>query len=427
MRSARRLGPVIGAMRNFTPDEEEEEQAEDKIKADPADEREDDVAVGHHFAVAVARVENAVNDPRLAAELGGHPAERVGDVGKRKRQHQHPEQGAVGVELAAPALEGRAGHDEDEDRAQRDHEVERVVEELDVVGPQVGIIFVEPVHVALERAVGEEAQDAGNLDRVVEPAILHIGFPDHGDAGHLASDEFPLHRGKRDGLVGAHHLRLLVAGRKGDEQRGDKARKRAAAQEQRGLLLVSATQLVECADGCDDERAGDDGGNLVVGELNERPVIEHERAEVLDRQRAVRLLHVAGRVLHERIRDDDEIAREPAPQRDGHRGDEMINRAEPLLAEDEDAEEGAFQEEREHALHRQGLADHAPGNAGEARPVRAELEFHRDAGDDADGKINGEDFCPETSGAVVSLLAGAQRAPFPIDHEPRQTHRQLWE
>ena len=41
------------------------------------------------------------------------------------------------------------------------------------------------------------------------------------------------------------------------------------------------------------------------------------------------------------------------------------------------------------------------GVAGEARPVGAELELHGDAGDDAEGEVDGEDAGPEARAIVV--------------------------
>ena len=82
-----------------------------------------------------------------------------------------------------------------------------------------------------------------------------------------------------------------------------------------------------------------------------------------------------------------------------------------LLAEEEDAEEGGFEEEGERALHRQRLRDHVARVGREARPVRAELELHRDAGHDAQHEGDGEDARPEARRAViVSLFARAGRA-----------------
>ena len=85
-------------------------------------------------------------------------------------------------------------------------------------------------------------------------------------------------------------------------------------------------------------------------------------------------------------------------------------RREPLLAEEEEAEERRLGEEGEHALERQRQADDAAGVAGEARPVGAELELHRHAGDDADGEVDAEDARQEARDVVPARVAGAQRA-----------------
>jgi hypothetical protein len=62
-----------------------------------------------------------------------------------------------------------------------------------------------------------------------------------------------------------------------------------------------------------------------------------------------------------------------------------------LFAEQEQAQETRFQEEREHAFHGQRLPDHAAGGFRKARPVGAELKLHGDAGDHAHGEVDGED------------------------------------
>src|SRR5438128_1964612 len=66
--------------------------------------REDRVTVANDLAVTVARVKQSVDQPRLPAELGRHPTERVGDVGIRKRQHQNPKQQTTRVESSTPIL-----------------------------------------------------------------------------------------------------------------------------------------------------------------------------------------------------------------------------------------------------------------------------------------------------------------------------------
>ena len=66
-----------------------------------------------------------------------------------------------------------------------------------------------------------------------------------------------------------------------------------------------------------------------------------------------------------------------------------------------------------------------PEYFGEVRPVRPELELHRDAGDYADGEVQSKDLRPETRRGSVALVTGPERAPFPVDEEPGQSHRQL--
>ena len=109
---------------------------------------------------------------------------------------------------------------------------------------------------------------------------------------------------------------------------------------------------------------------------------------------------MADRMLHERVRADDEVARQPAADEERHGGSEMPARTEPLLAEHEQAEKRRFEEEREQPFHRERLADDAAGVAREGRPVGAELELHRHAGDDADGEVDAEDADPEARGLV---------------------------
>ena len=60
-------------------------------------------------------------------------------------------------------------------------------------------------------------------------------------------------------------------------------------------------------------------------------------------------------------------------------------------------------------------------------PLRFRALLHRNAGDDADGKIKSENLGPKSDGLVVFIIAGAERAPFPVNDEPRQPHRELRE
>ena len=185
------------------------------------------------------------------------------------------------------------------------------------------------------------------------------------------------------------------------------------------------SQRVERADGGDGEGAGDERGRLVVGELHQSPRVEQVGAQIADGQRAVGGDDVADGVLHEGVRHEDEVAREPAPHRHRQRGEKMLPRPEPLLAPDERADEGALEQEGKHPFHRERLSDDAARVLREVRPVRPELELHRDAGDHADGEVEPEDLRPEPRRGGVALVTGPERAPFPVHEEPREPHRQL--
>src|SRR4051794_12004634 len=102
-------------------------------------------------------------------------------------------------------------------------------------------------------------------------------------------------------------------------------------------------------------------------------------------------------MLHERVRDQDEVSGEPTAERNRDRGGKMAARPESFLSPDQRADERAFQKEGEHSLHRQRLPDHAAGIFGKVRPIRSKLEFHRNTGDDADGKIKSEYLGPKSN------------------------------
>src|SRR5213593_1336709 len=100
-------------------------------------------------------------------------------------------------------------------------------------------------------------------------------------------------------------------------------------------------------------------------------------------------------MLHERIRDQNEVPGDLAAECDRDRSREMATRPESFLTPDQCADERALQEEREHSFHRQRLSDYATSVFRKVRPVRSELKFHRNAGDDADREIESEDLGPK--------------------------------
>jgi hypothetical protein len=125
-------------------------------------------------------------------------------------------------------------------------------------------------------------------------------------------------------------------------------------------------ERVERTERGDREGTRDQSRGLIVGELDERPGVREICPDVYQIERAVLPHCVANRVLHERVRDQNEIAREPTPGGETHRCEKMQTRTQPPLSVEEDADERALQEECEHAFHREGLADDAAGVLGES-------------------------------------------------------------
>src|SRR5258706_168179 len=155
---------------------------------------------------------------------------------------------------------------------------------------------------------------------------------------------------------------------------------------------MESSHRIKCSHGRNHERAGHERRHLIMGELHPGPGIQQVGAKTGNAQRAISLDSITHRVLHEGVRNQNEVAGKPAPECDRYRCQEMIPRTEPLFAPDQRSDKRAFQKEREHAFHGQRLSDYTAGVLGKAGPVRSELKLHRNAGDDTDRKIFGLNF-----------------------------------
>ncbi len=60
------------------------------------------------------------------------------------------------------------------------------------------------------------------------------------------------------------------------------------------------------------------------------------------------------------------------------------------------------------------------------RPVGSELEFHRNAGDDAEDEADAEDLRPESRGLVVPLIVLPETDALQRNDQRSQSHGQLW-
>ena len=130
-------------------------------------------------------------------------------------------------------------------------------------------------------------------------------------------------------------------------------------------------------------------------------------------------------MLHPRVRRHNEIARKPRAQKNQKCRYPVSDSPEPLFSEKKQSQETRFQKKRKHAFHRQRLPDHSSRGLRKRRPVRPELEFHRNSRHDAERKINSENPRPESRRAIVVFIPGAQCFRLQVDQQQRKPHRQL--
>src|SRR5690349_20607669 len=89
-----------GAEQNLTTDQIQIQKTEHEVESGRSDQREQHRARADHVAESLLGSKQAVDQPRLAAQLARHPSRGVGDEWERKREHEHPEQPATRVETA---------------------------------------------------------------------------------------------------------------------------------------------------------------------------------------------------------------------------------------------------------------------------------------------------------------------------------------
>src|SRR5262245_46432943 len=99
--------------------------------------------------------------------------------------------------------------------------MKRIIEQLDVVGPRLPGKFVQAINIAAKVTVGQKAEGARDLDRVVEPLGRDVWLPDERDAGHGTAFESTFHGRQGYWLMPANHLGLLVARRERHKNGGN--------------------------------------------------------------------------------------------------------------------------------------------------------------------------------------------------------------
>lgn len=116
----------------------------------------------------------------------------------------------------------------------------------------------------------------------------------------------------------------------------------------------------------------------------------------------------------------------PKIRADRHRpgGDEMPDLRQLVPAEEEQTDEGRLEEEGHQAFDRQRRTEDVADIVAVVAPVHAELEFHDDAGGDAEHEVDAEQPAPEFGHLPPDLAAGHDIDGFHDRQEHGQAERQ---
>src|SRR5262245_21197813 len=136
---------------------------------------------------------------------------------------------------------------------------------------------------------------------------------------------------------------------------------------------------------------------------------------------------VPDRVLHPRVRDQDEVPRCPGAERHDPDGCQVDARREPVPTEDPEAEEGRLEEERRQSLDGQRRTEHVADEPRVHRPVHPELEFLDEPGGDRDRDVDQQERPEEAGQAQPGLVPGAVPDRLHDRHQRRQTESQRYE
>ncbi|SII77821.1 Uncharacterised protein [Mycobacteroides abscessus subsp. abscessus] len=395
----------------------------DGVEDDEPDDGEDEVG-GGEVGDGILGAQTAVDDPRLAPGLCGHPAADDREDPHGCRPHADLVE-AVGGEEAPAQAGDDAGHgDAEEDHRPVEHQPE-APERHPHRRLQVRIGF-DVVQAGKEVLAGEilsdEGAEEGHLDvrevllvglvgddeEVVAVAVRLPVSLDRRELGHLVFD---------DDLEGDVIADGDLDGQKNRED-ADRHRERALREGQR-----TAADEVPRGDADDEGRCGDEDREEHVEEAQREGRVEDDLEPVRRHEGAVVGDGEPGRGLHPRVRGEDPRRRQQGADRDEEGGDEHRPLLHPPVAVEEDADESGFDEERGDDLHRDDRSDDRTGDPGEHTPVESELEGEHGTGDDAEGEADPEDPPPESEHLQVDRTPGLPVQPVDDGEEHREPHR----
>src|SRR6185437_8845882 len=127
-----------------------------------------------------------------------------------------------------------------------------------------------------------------------------------------------------------------------------------------------------------------------------------------------------GRRLLPRVGNHDPHCREAGPQKDHDSGEKVYAAADPVPAEDEDAQKTRLKGKGEDAFRREGAPEDIAYIFPIGCPVSPELEFHDDTRRNADPEDQGEDADPKPHGHLIDAVPRSQEQTLhDHEHEPQ--------
>ena len=233
------------------------------------------------------------------------------------------------------------------------------------------------------------------------------------------------HGGQLGGLQFGHHLALDVAAQ-GESQHQHQTNGSGHAEGAAEEFHVALAQQVPGRHAQHEEAGQRPGGEQGVG-VHAPGVGVGDHGHEVGQFGAAVLDHIAQRVLHEAVGQDDPQGGQVAGQHHQPDGQQMGLLAHAMPAEMPDSQKRGLQEEGHSGFDgQQGAEDVAhvfriPG------PVGPELEFQGDARHHAQGEVDDEKFAPELGMLAPDLIPGAHIAGLHQRDEQGQAQRQRHE
>ncbi|EGE55402.1 hypothetical protein RHECNPAF_930048 [Rhizobium etli CNPAF512] len=251
--------------------------------------------------------------------------------------------------------------------------------------------FVDSGNFGRQRACADQAHDPRNVHGKMRFARLLIGEAEGGEGSRRRLGlPHALDCGELHLLIFGREITAFVAEHDDRERRGEAEgggnRHRAL-----GKLDMPALQHIPGGNAEHEDRGADITRRDRMNEFRLGDRVEDHVEEACDlHAHRLRIERRSNRVLHPAIGDEDPECGKIRAERHRPGGNEMADLRQLVPAEEEQTDEGRLQEEGHQAFDRQRRAEDVADIIAVIAPVHAELEFHDDAGGDADHEIDAE-------------------------------------